>query len=1043
MTAESTPGRLQPGPAQPEQAQIDLLDPEGWRRRQAVVEIADTDAGRYALRSALCFDPDAGVRAAAAQRLAALGAPAAWLREAACDALPLVREAAIRALARLRDQGAAPLLGRACTSEPVWWVRRAAVLALAAIAGRAAVAVLQKVLDDPFWRVRHAAVQALAALGDEHGDVRAALTADSGNAPAAAAALAYLRRHWREGAGGDALPPPTASRPGERTGARGAGSAGGAGFWDDDPAVMTARLEDGRTRVSDAVLIELLADSHEPLRKLAARRLREQGDVRAFAAAAIWLDEPRIPYAAETARDLLDRLGDVARELAQEVLEPRPDGAVHGPGAVAWALGWIAATRCADLRAAVARHLGAADARVRAAAVHALAALGPESWDGADGPEDPDVPGVHVVWRRLLDDGDEDVRLAAVQALAGQTDPALRALLDHVSYAAQPAPARRLLAATAAEDAGRDQVSGAVRARLRDALRDPDAQARAHALAALDRMDDLDAAERELARRDPDPWIRMAVLDAGSALAALAGEAASSRPGAAPGEPAIDSPVDSAMDAALDASVEVQRAALAWLVRHRRVLAPAERARAAQCAAASPDPWQRTRACALLDAGQARELAALLRLSRDRQPMVRAAAADGLEGCADLAARVEALLDTAEARADADLRRAGYTWLLRGLDAVAAVRLQRALADAAEPESVKEHLLAMAAAFPAEVMRAAGIARPARPGKAPRPAREPAQRAAVARRPLGSTGIAIAPLAISGVGGLSPAALRQAHAAGVDLFFWEPHHAALTRFLRESPRRRAGLAIAAGSYHASPAAIEADVDTALRRLRTDHLDVFLLFWVRSPARLSQQAFACLERLKAAGKIRAAGFSTHHRDIACEAISTAAWDVVMVRHSAAHPGAEDAFLPLAATRGVGVLTFSALCYGRLLEASPGADGPDGCAGRAPPSAADCYRYSLSQPGVTACISAPQRYRELVENVAVLDAPMLGPEALEELRAHGRRVHARSRDFNELVRRVPAVAAGAETEKAEQADQADQADQIQALLDHAGREPRPLS
>ncbi|HWN69833.1 MAG TPA: aldo/keto reductase, partial [Haliangium sp.] len=219
-----------------------------------------------------------------------------------------------------------------------------------------------------------------------------------------------------------------------------------------------------------------------------------------------------------------------------------------------------------------------------------------------------------------------------------------------------------------------------------------------------------------------------------------------------------------------------------------------------------------------------------------------------------------------------------------------------------------------------------------------------------------------------------------------------------------------------------PAAIEADVDMALRRLRTDHLDVFLLFWVRSPARLSEQAFACMQRLKAAGKIRAAGFSTHHRDIACQAVTAAAWDVVMMRHSAAHPGAEEAFLPLAAARGVGVLTFSALCYGRLLEASPE---------HAAPSAADCYRYSLSQPGVTACISAPQRYRELVENLAVLEAPVLGQATQDALRAHGRRVHARSRDFNALVRRVPAAVPDAG------------AGEIDALLDDAGREPRPLS
>jgi aryl-alcohol dehydrogenase-like predicted oxidoreductase/HEAT repeat protein len=979
---ESSPGQSRPERAQPDarseaqpgaraDAQIDLLDPEGWRRRVAVSEIADADAGRYALRSALCFDPDASVRAAAATRLATLGAPAAWLREAAGDALPLVREAVIRGLGRLGDAEAAALLARACRTEPVWWVRRAAVLALAAVSGREAVPVLREVLDDPFWRVRYAAVQALAALGDEHDEVRAALASAPAHAPAEAAAIEYLRRHWREAA---RAPVPVAT-PAMRTDR--------ADLWDDDPAVMTARLEDPRTQVSPAVLVELLADSHEPLRKLAVQRLREHGDLRAFEAAAIWLDEPRIPYAAETARALLDRLGDAARELVQQILEPCDAGEreAHGAGAVTWALGWIRATRCEELRPAVYQHLGAADARVRAGAVAALAALGLQDRD-------------RDALARLLADPDADVRLHAVSALAAQEQ--LRALLDAVPYAAQAASVRRVLAAAAADDAARDVLTDAGRARLAAALDDPDAQARAHALAALDRLAELSAAERERARRDPDPWIRMAALDIAAALDALAG----------------------------DPVVEVRRAALAWLVRHRRVLAAAERSQAAHLAAASPDAWQRTRAAALLDSGPEvhdTDLAALLRLSHDHQPMVRAAARDALEAWPDLPARIEALLAAPHARHDATLRKAGYTWLLRSFDAAAAGRLAQALAGH-EAEDVLAHLRAMSAAFPAELTSALAIERPAPAPRPSRTARSPASRPAVARRPLGRTGLAIAPLAISGVNDLPPAALRQAHEAGVDLFFWEPHHVALTRFLRESPRRRHELAIATGTYHASPAAITADVDTALRRLRTDHLDIFLLFWVRSRARLSDDARACLERLKAAGKIRAAGFSTHHRDIACEAIATQPWDVIMTRHSTAHPGAEDAFLPQAAAAEVGVLTFSALCYGRLLEPSP--DHPA-------PSAADCYRYSLSQPGVTACISAPQRYRELIENLTVLDAPVLAPAALAELRAHGRQVHARSRDFNELVRRFPAELPPSGAER------------LQALLDHAGREPRPLS
>jgi diketogulonate reductase-like aldo/keto reductase len=268
--------------------------------------------------------------------------------------------------------------------------------------------------------------------------------------------------------------------------------------------------------------------------------------------------------------------------------------------------------------------------------------------------------------------------------------------------------------------------------------------------------------------------------------------------------------------------------------------------------------------------------------------------------------------------------------------------------------------------------------------------------AAVPRRPLGATGLEVSALALSGAYQLPVASLREAHAAGVNLFFWEPRYLTLTRFVREQRCRRAELVLAAGSFGGSPAAVEADLDTALRRLRTDHLDLFLIFWVRSAQRLDDELHARLMALKAAGKVRAIGFSTHHRALAAETIARQPWDAIMIRHSAAHPGAEHDLLPIALERHVGVLTFSALCYGQLLRRMQ----PD----LEPPSAADCYRYTLSQPGVAACLSAPRRRRELEENLAVLASPLLSAARLDELRAHGALVHAESSRFNTLVRQA---------------------------------------
>jgi hypothetical protein len=101
------------------------------------------------------------------------------------------------------------------------------------------------------------------------------------------------------------------------------------------------------------------------------------------------------------------------------------------------------------------------------------------------------------------------------------------------------------------------------------------------------------------------------------------------------------------------------------------------------------------------------------------------------------------------------------------------------------------------------------------------------------------------------------------------------------------------------------------------------------------------------------------------------------------------------LPQARAAGVGVLGFSALCYGRMLRGSSVFERG--------PAAIDCYRYALAQPGMSACISAPRRHRELVDNLALLGMPVIDPDQVEALRAHGREVYADNKRFDRLVRR----------------------------------------
>jgi aryl-alcohol dehydrogenase-like predicted oxidoreductase len=150
----------------------------------------------------------------------------------------------------------------------------------------------------------------------------------------------------------------------------------------------------------------------------------------------------------------------------------------------------------------------------------------------------------------------------------------------------------------------------------------------------------------------------------------------------------------------------------------------------------------------------------------------------------------------------------------------------------------------------------------------------------------------------------------------------------------------------------------------------------------------------LERAKADGKLLDYGLSTHQRELALRALGEG-WDPIMVRHSAAHRGAERAIFPQAQAVGARVLTFNNLCYGRLLR-------DPHQRGLVPPTPAECYRYALAQPGVSLCWSAPRDHDELLHNLQVLDEPALSEGRMEELRRFGDVVYEENRMFAECLR-----------------------------------------
>lgn len=260
-------------------------------------------------------------------------------------------------------------------------------------------------------------------------------------------------------------------------------------------------------------------------------------------------------------------------------------------------------------------------------------------------------------------------------------------------------------------------------------------------------------------------------------------------------------------------------------------------------------------------------------------------------------------------------------------------------------------------------------------------------------RHLGRHRWPVSPLGISGHYNLPVEGFSRAFEAGVNLMFWEPNYASLSEFFnRLSPSDRTQIRLVAGTFEADGERVRRDAERVLRMLKIDRIDLFLLFWVQEWNRITPDVRETLEALKRSGKIAEYGLSTHNRRFAVEALDSG-WNPIMVRHSAAHRGAEEQIFPKAVDLDVGLLAFNVTCYGRLLL--PHGD-------TTPPSPADCLRYTMSRPGVTACWSAPATLEQLDENLSALHDPELPDDQLRNLLRHGDNVYREDSIFRRTVR-----------------------------------------
>ncbi len=199
------------------------------------------------------------------------------------------------------------------------------------------------------------------------------------------------------------------------------------------------------------------------------------------------------------------------------------------------------------------------------------------------------------------------------------------------------------------------------------------------------------------------------------------------------------------------------------------------------------------------------------------------------------------------------------------------------------------------------------------------------------RRPLGKTGLEVSAVAFGTYGMDNPQLVTAALERGINLFCtcadYQDGRAerALGQAIRKLGSRREGMVLHTGTKvrrGTSKQAILDTIDTSLKRLGTDHVEVFRTHNVTDVENLLvDELFEAFEAAKKAGKVRFLGLSGHKgglEDCLAAAIDDGRFDVIMCRYDfVSYPGQATLFAR-AAEKGMGTIVFKTKAGAREKE-----------------------------------------------------------------------------------------------------------------------------
>lgn len=262
------------------------------------------------------------------------------------------------------------------------------------------------------------------------------------------------------------------------------------------------------------------------------------------------------------------------------------------------------------------------------------------------------------------------------------------------------------------------------------------------------------------------------------------------------------------------------------------------------------------------------------------------------------------------------------------------------------------------------------------------------------KRILGRTGLTVGRLGLSSSYKAPAIAFEEAFEKGCNYFVWNTFIRGRSPRMRDAIKnivksgKRDNLVIAMHCYGHSAVINRYFFMKSLKALGIDYIDIMILgYHPRKPGKAELEGAL---KLKHQGLARFIGLSGHNRKLFPILDAEGDLDVFHIRYNAVNSGAEtDVFPHLKKEGRTGIVAFTATRWGQLLNPKKMPEG------ETPPTAADCYRFVLSNPNVDVCLTGPKSLEQMRENLSVLDMDLMDESEINRMRKIGDHIYGKKR------------------------------------------------